>query len=142
MIVQSDVLGLLTVPEEEALRFPAGLLGFPNCRSFVLLPADREGFFWLQSVEHSNLAFVLLDPFLVFDDFVVDLSPADVQELGVEESSDVMILAIVTLSPTREEPPTANLQGPLAINVRKSIARQIAVSERDYGVRCPFQLPD
>jgi flagellar assembly factor FliW len=142
MIVHSDILGPLEVAEEQLLRFPAGLLGLPECRSFVMLPAEREGFFWLQSTEQSELAFVLLDPFLFFDDYVVDLSPADMRELGIEQPADVMILAIVTLSRTREKPPTANLQGPLALNVDAGIAKQIAVSESDYGVRCPFDLPD
>ncbi|HEX7239812.1 MAG TPA: flagellar assembly protein FliW, partial [Longimicrobiaceae bacterium] len=104
--VHSDLLGALDVPDEEVIAFPSGLFGFPECRSFVLVPAAREGMYWLQSVEHGTLAFLLVDPFLFFDGYAVDLGTAERAELEVRDASDVMVLTIVTLPGSREELPT------------------------------------
>ncbi len=140
MIVQSDLLGTLEVTEEEIIDFPAGLFGFPECRSFILLPAARDGVYWLQSVEHGALAFLLADPFQYFEGYSVDLPPADRKDLRVASQSDLVVLAIVTLPRSREEMPTANLQGPLAINLISRRGKQLAIGESEHGIRCPIAL--
>lgn len=140
MVVHSDLLGTLPVLPEEVIDFPTGIFGFPECRAFVLVPAAREGMFWLQSVDHGTLVFLLVDPFLFFDDYVVDLGSAERAELQVEEAADVVILTIVTLPRSQEELPTTNLQGPLALNLRTRRGKQLAVSDRDLGVRRPVDL--
>lgn len=139
MTISSDLLGSLSVPSSEIFQLQ-GVLGFPDCRSFVLLPAEREGLYWLQSAEHPELTFLLVDPFRFFDGYSVDLAPSELGELQVSDSSDVMLLAIVTLPKTRADMPTANLQGPLAMNLRARIGRQLVLAEGDWGVRAPFQL--
>ena len=53
MTLQSDLLGALEISPDELVEFPTGLYGFPECRHFVLVASDREGFFWLQSADHS-----------------------------------------------------------------------------------------
>lgn len=141
VIVHSDLLGDLEVSEDQILEFPAGILGFPECRSFVLLPAQREGFYWLQSLDHSTLAFVLVDPFVYFPGYGVELSELDGKELRAEEDTDVAILAIVTLPASRDQPPTANLQGPLALNLRARRGKQLALDDSDqFGLRCPIPI--
>jgi flagellar assembly factor FliW len=140
MLVTSDLLGPLTVPVDEVIEFPSGIFGFPECRRYVLVPGEREGFFWLQSADHSALAFLLVDPFLFFEGYSVDLSAQEIQELGVREASDVAILAIVTLPRTRHEQPTANLQGPVAIAFGSRRGRQLAIAESEFGVRCTLDL--
>jgi len=141
MIVESSILGPLTIAEEEILRFPSGLFGLPDSRSFVLLPAEREGLYWLQSVEHAALAFVLVDPFLAFEGYSLELSPADLAELdGADDPAGIAILAIVTLPRTRDEQPTANLQGPVALNLAARTGKQVAIQDGDFGIRCPFDL--
>lgn len=140
MIVHSSLLGPLSVAPAELLEFPDGLYGFPECRQFVLVPAEKEGLYWLQSAEHSTLAFLLVDPFLHFDGYAVDIPPADLSGLAAEHPSDIVILAIVTLPRTRHERLTANLQGPLAVNLAQQRAKQLAVSESDFGVRCEFDI--
>lgn len=140
MVVHSDLLGPLSVSADEVIAFPAGLFGFPECRSFVLVPAAREGMFWLQSVEHGTLVFLLADPFLFFDGYAVDLSPADRAELHAGEASEVVVLAIVTLPRAGEATATANLLGPLALNLRARAGRQLAVADARFGVRTPLDL--
>lgn len=141
MIISSDLFGSLTVSPEELIDFPGGLFGFPECRGFVLIPAERTGLYWLQSAEHGALAFLLVDPFLFFDGYAVDVAPVDLADLG-GESAEIAILAIVTLPRERGGQPTANLQGPLAVNLALRTGKQLAIAESQFGVRCPFSLAD
>lgn len=141
MIVQSEVLGPLTVEPDAVTRFPTGLVGLPDCREFVLIPAHREGLFWLQSVEHGELAFVLVDPFLFFPGYEAELSATDLEELQATDGPEVAVLAIVTLPASRDEQPTANLQGPLALNLEARIAKQLVLETPEkFGVRVAFDL--
>jgi flagellar assembly factor FliW len=140
MIVKSDLLGSLEVEEIDVFHFPLGLFGFPDTHDFVLLPVESSGLYWLQSTEHSALAFLLVDPFLHFNSYSVDIGAADLKELNAVESSTVAILAIVTLPSSRSEKPTANLQGPVAFNFQARRARQLAIQHSEFDVRCAFDL--
>ena len=138
--VASELLGALQVAPEAVIEFAAGLLGFPECRRFALVSAGRDGLFWLQSLEHATLAFLLADPFHFVPGYAVELGDADRTELAARDAADVALLAIVTLPRTRDERPTANLQGPLALNVRDLRGRQLALGEGRWGVRWGLDL--
>lgn len=141
--VTSDLLGLVSPSQESTFTFPAGMFGFPECRRFALLATGREGLFWLQSLEHSALTFLLADPFLFFDGYAVDLGAGDRAELQLHDdvnADDVAVLVIVTLPRTRDELPTANLQGPVAVSLASHLGRQLAVADGAWGVRCPLDL--
>lgn len=141
--VTSDLLGVVVPSTESTFTFPVGMFGFPECRQFALLAAGRDGLFWLQSMEHTALTFLLADPFLFFDGYAVDLGAGDRTELQLHDDAnadDVAVLVIVTLPRTRDELPTANLQGPLAVNFASRVGRQLAVADGAWGVRCPLDL--
>jgi flagellar assembly factor FliW len=142
MHIRSELLGDLQVAEDELVEFHEGIFGFPECRRFVLLQGSKEGTFWLQSVEHSALAFLLVDPFLFVPGYVVDLSSGDLAELQAAPGEHVAILSIVTLPRSRTEQPTANLQGPIAMNLRARVGRQIVIPDSPWGVRQPVALRD
>jgi len=139
MTVASDLLGHLTVEPSTVIRFPTGLLGFPEARSFVLLPSEREHIYWLQSIDYASLAFLMVDPFVFFDGYTVDLAATD---LGNQTAApeDLTVLAMVTLPPKRDLSPTANLQGPIIINHRQGYANQAILSDGKYGIREAFSL--
>lgn len=135
--VASDILGTLSVDSTSVLTFPRGLLGFPECRSFVLLPSERADVYWLQSLDYSSLAFLLVDPFIFFEGYTLDLAATDVHAASPDE---VSVLAIVTLPAAPGEPPTANLQGPVVIHTRLSEGTQVVLAESSYGIRESFAL--
>lgn len=138
--VTSELLGEVQVPEESVFDFPHGLYGFEDARRFVLLPAEREGLFWLQSMDFTALAFLLADPFRWVEDYNVDLPDAELVALAPADAADVAVLAIVTLPRNSEEQPTANLQGPVTLNVRKRVGRQIVIQDSVYDIRHELDL--
>ena len=141
ILFESTLLGPLAVPEHQLFDFRHGIFGFPEAHGFALLPAEREGLFWLQSQEFEALTFLLVDPFAFVEDYSLDLGPKDIGELMPENASEIAVLAILTLPGKRGETATVNLQGPLALNSNKRVGRQLAL-ESPYGLRFPVELSD
>ncbi len=137
--VVSDLLGTLTAESSAVLKFSKGLLGFPECQSFILLPSEREHLYWLQSVDYPALAFLMIDPFVFFPGYTVDLASADFARSAVS-SDDVTVLAIVTLPRNRADEPTANLQGPVVIDTRSGEGNQVVISDGHHGIKEAFQF--
>lgn len=140
LVVHSDLLGDLRLANTDVISFAGGLLGFPECQRFALIGGAHDGLFWLQSLDYSALAFLLIDPFSFVGQYSVDLSPLDIAHLAAEEPSDVALLTIVTLPRAPGESATTNLQGPLAINMHTRLGKQLVCDGVEYGVRCPVDL--
>jgi flagellar assembly factor FliW len=139
--VQSDLLGAFTVRTDAVIEFPNGLLGFPECRRFALVRAGTDTVYWLQSLDYTALCFLLVDPFPYFSDYAVEIPPAEVFELGGVNATDIALLAIITLpAPGASEKPTANLQGPVIVNLRSRRGKQLICTDVDHGVRRPLTL--
>lgn len=138
--IRSTLLGDLDVRNENIFTFPKGMLGFPECRRFALMRGERDGLFWLQSMEYATLAFLLVDPFQVESSYSFDVPPSHLAEIGGGDPADVGLLAVVTLPANRGDLPTVNLQGPIVVNFRTRRAKQVVSGEGDFSVRRPVDL--
>lgn len=133
MILQTTRFGPVEVDEGRLIGFPAGLLGFSNARTFALLQPDERGvFFWLQSGENPDLAFVVTDPALWTDDFNVPLRPEQAAEIGAADPRDVQTFVIVN---RRGGVLTANMQGPLVISTVTRRGVQVVLAEKRWSTR-------
>lgn len=120
------------------IELAQGLIGLPEHRHFSLVAGARQGFFWLQSVDDPGLGFVLVDPFLHFDGYEVDIQPKDHADLGPFGRSELLVLTVVTLGASDAEPPTTNLRGPIAFNLRTRQAKQLVLSDPDIDLNASF----
>ena len=133
MLIQTTRFGPVEIDESRTLEFPAGLLGFSSYRSFALLQPDDHGvFFWLQSTESPDLAFVVTDPALWVPDYQANIRKEQMEDLGLGETSDAQVLVIVN---KREHSLTANLQGPLVVNSANRRAMQLVLAEKKWSTR-------
>lgn len=135
MHVETTRFGPLEIDESAVIHMERGLLGFEQYRRYVLLQTDDNPLFrWLQSVDEPALAFVVADPLQWFPAYEVNLSDEDAAALGIEGPDDAGVCTIVTLPPRLEEM-TANLAGPIVINVRTRRAAQIVLDDPRYHTR-------
>ncbi|MFM7260633.1 MAG: flagellar assembly protein FliW [bacterium] len=133
MLIQTTRFGAVDIDDSRLLEFPAGLLGFSNYRTFALLQPDENGvFFWLQSTESADLAFVVTDPALWLPDYQANIRKEQMEELGMHETSDAQVLVIVN---KRDQSLTANLQGPLVVNPANRHAMQLVLAEKKWSTR-------
>lgn len=133
MRVRTTRFGEVEVDASRLLVFPHGLLGFARFRTFVLLQPDERGvFYWLQSVEDPELAFVVTEPTAWNPEYRVPIRPGELVELGLEDAQGATSFVIVN---RREGAITANLQGPLVINPATRTGMQIVMSDRQWSTR-------
>jgi flagellar assembly factor FliW len=138
--IHSELLGTLPVSADQVVEFPEGLYGFPEARRFALLPTPRDGLFWLQSVEHSALVFLLVDPFPLFPDYHLELTEVDKARLGTGSDEDILVLSIVTMPSAPGTSCTANLHAPLMFNARRGQGHQSIRADDGFGLREAFSL--
>lgn len=121
--IDSKPFGLIPVPEKQIITFPMGLYGFESHRKYALLDSRQPPFYWLQSLTERNIAFVLLNPYMVWPDYVLDIPGQDLQSIDSPLLDDLLVFSIVTI-PDDESRISCNLQGPLVINRREQLGVQ------------------
>ena len=137
MHVSSTRFGILNVPAEALLTFPSGVLGFPEWTRYVMLDHDTDApFKWLHSAEEASLAFVVIDPALFNPHYQVTISPEARLEVGGNETDQLSLAVILTIPSDDPAAMTANLRGPLLMNPRTRICKQLVLTE-DYPTRYP-----
>ena len=105
MEIETLRFGKIPVQEEKVITFPKGILGFARNKKYILFPhSEGSPFYWLQSMEDGDLAFVVMNPQLVKPDYSVDIEEGLLKDLSVEQSTDLEVMCIVTIprnSPSR-----------------------------------------
>ena len=135
-------LGEIEVEADAILNFPAGILGFSECRRFALLP-HRPGtpFFWLIPIEREDIAFVVVNPENFFPDYCPSLTQDQLAPLSLEKDKDHSLGMLVVVS-FRDGKPTANLRAPLILDLAQRRAVQAVQIGKEFDTQSPlFQAP-
>ena len=133
--VKTTRFGEIEVKTEDLIELPAGLIGFPELRRYVLLDHDKESpFKWLQSLDDGAIAFVLINPLLFKPDYVVEVQEAEVADLELKAEDDAVISVIITI-PTNPQNMTANLKAPLVFNLKNRRGKQLVLSHSAFTTR-------
>ena len=124
------------VPE---LHFANGLPGFPGERRFALVRwgASEGPYSLMVDLADPEVRFLVMPPHLFFPDYVVDLDDAIAAKVNLERAEDCLLLVIVTLT-GRPEDATANLLGPIVVNLRTNEGTQAVLAESGYSTRTPL----
>jgi flagellar assembly factor FliW len=137
MEIQGTRFGTLTFEREDVITIEEGLLGFPLSRRFLLFPyGEGSAFFWLQSVDEPDIAFIVINPFDFFTDLEFVIQDEDSASLGLERDEDVEVFTLVTIPEGRPEEMRTNLAGPVVVNVRNRLGKQVLM--RKFSPRQPL----
>ncbi|MCS6326882.1 MAG: flagellar assembly protein FliW [Nitrospira sp.] len=141
MKCQSTRFGTLDVKDESLLVFPSGILGFPDWTNYVMLDHDTDApFKWLQCVEEPQLAFVILDPAYFKPDYQITVTTDALIEIQKQDDDELSVVTILTIPSDDPSAVTANLRGPLVMNHRTRLCKQLVLSE-DLPTRYPLFTP-
>ncbi len=133
MEVRTTRFGVIDIAEDRVITFPQGILGFPGLTRYCLLqPGDDACFFWLQSIDDPNLAFVVTDPSFFEKDYSVPIRQEQMQSLALEKLEDAQVFIIVNKI---DDQLTGNFQGPLVINTVNKTAEQMVLAEKRWTTR-------
>ena len=126
--------GKITVTDDRLITIPEGLFGFEQYTKYALVDSDYEPFIWLQSCEDPNLAFLIVDPFLICSEYETDIDDASLKKIGITKPEDIIIMTIVTV-PHDGSAITANFQGPLVINRENRKCVQAILSDNRWSTK-------
>lgn len=129
----------MTETEIQKITFSAGLPGFPEAHTFVLLHTElaQEPFAILRCLEDQELEFVVTQPQLFFPDYAPVIDDATVSRIGLERAEDALLLTILTVGDDIASV-TANLMGPVVINTKNNSGAQAVLANQDLELRKPL----
>ena len=135
--IRSRVFGEVEVSQKQCITFPDGILGFEFIKEYYLLDIDNSPFYSLQAAGESEIAFILIQPATFLRDYRFSIGAADLEMLGARSLDELLDFAIVTV-PENPAQMTANLQGPIVINKKTRLARQIISLNEEYCTKHPI----
>ncbi|MCK4403937.1 MAG: flagellar assembly protein FliW [candidate division Zixibacteria bacterium] len=127
--------GEIDFKETEVILLPKGILGFSQLNRYVILERKEFApFKWLQSIEDSNVAFVIMDPLEFFPNYKLEINEIELEELNYTNSNDLVTYVIVTV-PQNVSLVSADLLGPVVINPKNRLAKQSVMPHSPYTTK-------
>ncbi|GAB4172463.1 MAG: flagellar assembly protein FliW [Calditrichia bacterium] len=136
MKVNTLQFGEIEVDEDKILNFPNGIIGFEDCRKFVLITNDDlEPFQWLSCIDKGkeDIGFPLLMPFILLPDYFDELPKVVKEDIQKDQNSDLNILNVVTIKPD-DGKMTINLRAPIIIDAGKKEGKQLILPKESIPV--------
>ena len=129
--------GTIEYEESDLIHFTDGLFGFNDLKDFIPLVLDENEdntILMLQSIENTDIAFVIINPFSLDPDYNPVLSPEELSYLGVKSEDDLSYYVICVLRSNHLEN-TVNMKAPVVINPDKRIGMQVILNQSEYEFR-------
>ena len=128
-------------PEANNFELPQGLIGFKDyTRAELLYVPDHLPFLWLKLHRGAeSVHFIVIEPGGLVPDYAPELFDADAAALELNDPSEAMLLNIVTLRQHNPLDATINLIGPVVINRRTRVGRQLVIANYSrYSAHWPL----
>jgi len=133
--IKTTRFGEVEIDDGKVISFPRGILGFDNFKSYFLVDYKDTPIKWLQSTDEPGMAFMVVDPFLFFPDYVPELTSVEKNLLEIQDSADLAVLAIMNVDRNQKPQVTLNLQAPLVFNATHMKGFQVVLEKSKFGVR-------
>jgi flagellar assembly factor FliW len=134
----SPTIELKMKSKNSIIHFEEGLIGFSECKDFVVM--ENEGlapFRLLQSLDSRDVGFLVLEPTVLITNYYDQVPAREWESLGVVDETKPLAFVIVTIgsSPTTS---TGNFQAPLLVNYDHMVGRQVILTDSAFLVRHPL----
>ncbi|MFU0800355.1 MAG: flagellar assembly protein FliW [Xylanivirga thermophila] len=136
MKINTTRFGEIEYSADRVIFFEEGLLGLEGLKKYILItPEDIQPLNWLQSVDDSDIAMVVVNPFNIKPDYSPVVPDDCLKELKIEDGKDIILLNVVVI-PDDYKKMTVNLAAPIVINAKKCLGKQVILSQ-NYPIRYP-----
>ena len=138
MKANTRIFGEIEIADEKFITMERGMIGFPNLNHFALIFDEEKGqkqtsIMWLQSMDDTDIAFPVMDPHAVKEDYNPNVNEEIVAPIGELNEENTFVLVTVTV-PKKIEDFSVNLKAPIVVNMDNRKAVQLIV-EDDYPVK-------
>jgi flagellar assembly factor FliW len=117
-------------PPANEILLPHGLIGFGAYkRAELLYLPDHLPFLWMKlRGATDDLHFIVIEPGGIIPGYQPELFEEDAEGLDLRTPAEAMILNIVTLQRQNPVEAIVNLIGPIVVNRRTRLGRQLVIS--------------
>ncbi len=137
LIVATSRFGDIVVERDKIITMTSPFPGFPDSSRFILRPHGKESpFFWLQSVDEPDLAFVVIPSAALIPDYQPKIAETILTDLQLDGAAPELLL-ILTIPQGQPKKMTANLLGPVVLNPIKRLAYQAVLDPAVYELGWP-----
>lgn len=140
MNITTKNFGEITIADDKIIKFPAGIIGFPDLTDFALVHDEEKGvggIHWLQSMQEPAFAMPVMDPLTVKADYNPQVDDEILKPIGELDPNETLVLVTVTV-PSDLTKMTVNLRGPFVINALEKKAVQVIIEGEEYPVKYPI----
>jgi flagellar assembly factor FliW len=128
-------------PASNEIILPSGIIGFGSYQraELVYLP-DHLPFLWMNlHSAQDQVRFIVIEPGGIVPGYAPELFNDDASGLDLRDPGEAMILNIVTLQCQDPVEAKVNLIGPIVVNRRTRIGRQLVISNYSrYSAQHPL----
>ncbi len=134
MLLKTRCFGEVKIKKEEIIKFTQPILGFDECKQYILMK-NKSIFptFWLQSIDNPGLAFPVVSPFFIDENYSIKLHVSDFEDINLKEFNDVIVLTLLVV-PQDISLIRTNLRAPIIYNPIEKLAKQIVLQEEKYPI--------
>ena len=138
MKINSAKLGEIEYSEDDVITLSSPLLGFPDLQDFLIISDDNSyPFLWFQSVEDTDICFILIETNTFFKDYHPDIPKRELKVLAINDKKEMKLFSIVVV-PADPKLSTANLRAPLVVNFESKLAKRIILDDDAYKIKTPL----
>lgn len=131
----------MPMDEDKIIYFPEGIPGLEDEKEFIFIEIPNNRIFYcLQSIHHEEIAFFLIRPWDFFPEYDIHIPQEDLDDLGIRTMEELLLYNIITIS--QDSQITANLLGPIIINVETLKGRQIILHNENYQTKHPLLMKE
>ncbi len=136
MKIDTLYFGTVECQENEIVHFPEGLFGFESQKDFLPVPFEdgTDALVGLQSVTEKYLCFIIMNPFLMDEEYDPQLKAEDYEALGTTDEGILSYYVICGMRPNMEES-TVNMRCPIVVNSATRNAIQVILDTDRYKFR-------
>lgn len=138
MVVNTKLFGAIDLAEDKILTFEQGMIGFESLKKFAILydleNEKKHSVSWLQSLDEPQLAFPVIDPFLIKQDYNPEINDNYLEPLGKIKEEQLSVLVTLTV-PKDMTQMSCNLRAPIVINTETKRGAQIISETLEYPVK-------
>jgi len=118
--------------ERLEIHLPFGLVGLPELKKFNVAPIEGSPpFLIMRAANQDRFDFIVIEPCGVIPNYELELTDNDAEELQIRGADDAMVLNIITVHSMNPQYVTVNLVGPVVINRKTLIGKQVIAANAD-----------
>lgn len=136
--LKNSQLGEFEIDVDSIIHFENGIFGYEFLKKFCIINImECEPFLWLVAVDEPEISLPLLKYSSVYPDYKFSLSDKDRQYLKLGESDTFFLFFTVTVD-EKQASVTANLKGPIVINIEEHLGLQLISPYEEHVIDFPI----